>query len=393
MAPSETAGAAGAGRARWWAVVALFFANGAAFSSWFPRLPEVRERLGLSLGELGTVLVGIGLGGLVASVVAGALVDRLGSRRAAVGALVVLGSGLPALGLASSAIVLTVALVLLSAVDAVADIAMNVQAAAVQQRSERSVVQGFHAAWSIGTVAGAVSGTACAALDVSLAWQLAATGVVMALLACWARPALVPGVGTPDDRVDGSRRAPVVALLAVTAVVVAMVEGTPGDWAAVFASEAHQASDGVAGSGFVALSAGMVAGRLGGDRATDHLGERRLFLAALGVVGLGLGVVVTSPVVALAVVGFGVVGCGASVLFPTLYLRAATTPGVPAGVGVGLMSSGARLGFLASPPAVGALSEATSLRFGLAVVIGAAALAAVAASSATHRATLRRAGR
>ena len=372
-------------------MIALFFANGAAFSSWFPRVPEVRERLGLSLGELGTVLVGIGFGGLIASVVAGALVDRLGSRRSAVGAMVLLGAGLPALGLAPSAIVLAASLAALSAVDAVADIAMNVQAAQVQQGSDRSVVQGFHAAWSIGTVAGAASGTVCAALDVSLGWQLAATGLVMAVLAFRARPALVPGVGTTGDDVDGSRRLPVVALLAVTAVVVAVVEGTPGDWAAVFASEVHRASDGVAGLGFVAVSAGMVAGRLGGDRATDHLGERRLFVAALGVVGVGLAVVVTSPAVALAVLGFAIIGCGVSVLFPTLYLQAATTPGVPAGLGVGVMSSGARLGFLVSPPTVGALSEATSLRLGLASVIGTAAVAGVVASTAARRATLRRA--
>ena len=372
-------------------MTALFFANGAAFSSWFPRVPEVRERLGLSLGELGTVLVGIGLGGLVASVLAGALVDRVGSRRAAVGAMVVLGGGLPALGLAPSAILLTAALLALSAVDAVADIAMNVQAAQVQQGSERSVVQGFHAAWSIGTVAGAVSGTVGAALGVPMAWQLVATGIVMGLLALRAWPALVPGLGTPEDETDGHRRLPMVALLAVTAVVVAVVEGTPGDWAAVFASDVHRASDGVAGLGFVGVSAGMVAGRLGGDRATDHLGEGRLFVAAIAVVGVGLVVVVTSPVVGLAVLGFAVIGCGVSVLFPALYLRAATTPGVPAGLGVGVMSSGARLGFLVSPPTVGVLSEATSLRLGLAVVIGAAAVAAVLASTATRRSALRRA--
>ncbi len=35
--------------------------NGATFSSWLPRIPEVRDRLDVTLGELGAVLLGTGL--------------------------------------------------------------------------------------------------------------------------------------------------------------------------------------------------------------------------------------------------------------------------------------------------------------------------------------------
>ena len=373
------------------AVAALFFANGASFSSWFPRIPEVRDRLDLTLGELGTVLVGIGLGGLLASVVAGAIVDRIGSRRAAVGALVVQTLGLPALGLAPSALLLAVSLAVLSAVDALADVGMNVQAAEVQRTSERSVIQRFHAAWSIGTVAGAVIGSACAALGISLTLQLAATGALLAALSSSSWPSLLPGLRTDDDGPGGVGRLPVVTLLVLTAVVLAVVEGTPGDWAAVFADEVHDARSGTAGLGYVAVAVGMVVGRLGGDRVTDRLGATRLLLAASSLAATGLAVVVTSPAVGVAVLGFSLWGLGVSVLFPTLYLQAASTPGVPSGLGVGLMSSGARLGFLLSPPTVGAVSEATSLRAGLAVVVGVALVASVGLAAATRRATLRRA--
>lgn len=379
-----------AARRRQRAVAALFFANGASFSSWFPRIPEVRERLGLSLGELGTVLVGIGLGGLLASVVAGAVVDRIGSRRAAVGALAVQTLGLPALGLASSALLLAVSLATLSAVDALADVGMNVQAAEVQRTSERSLIQRFHAAWSIGTVAGAVVGSACAALDISLTLQLAVTGALLAGLSVSSWPALIPGLRTDDPEAGGGGRLPVVVLLVLTALVVAVVEGTPGDWAAVFADEVHGAASGTAGLGYVAVAAGMVVGRLGGDWATDTLGAPRLLATAISFAAVGLFVVAASPAVAVAIVGFALWGLGVSVLFPTLYLQAASTPGVPPGLGVGLMSSGARLGFLASPPTVGAVSEATSLRVGLAAVVGVALAGSVVLSVATRRATVRR---
>ena len=362
------------------AVFVLFFANGASFASWLPRVPEVRDHLDLSLGSLGLVLLGTGLGGLASSAIGGVLVDRVGSRRAAVTASVILGVGLPLIGLAPTGLLLAAALVALSSVDAVADIAMNVQAADVSGRSTGSVIQRFHAAWSIGGLVGAGSGTAAAAIGISLAVQLASTGAVLATAVLFVARWLAPHTAATSEPSTEVRRVPALVLLASLAAIVAIVEGTPGDWAAVFVTDVHGATEGVAGLGFVAVTGGMVSGRLAGDRATDWLGGAHLFLGALLLVGIGLVVVITSPVTAVAVFGFALAGLGISVLFPALYLQAATTPGVPSGLGVGVMSSGARVGFLVSPVVVGWLSEVTSLRVGLGVVVGTAIVVALVLS-------------
>lgn len=381
-----TPGSAGALVRQHRAVLVLFFANGATFSSWLPRVPEIRDRLGLSLGTLGLVLLAIGLGGLLSSAAAGVVVDRVGSRRGAVVATVVLGGGLVSIGLAPTALTLGVALVALSAVDALADIAMNVQAADVQRRSGRSVMQRFHAGWSVGAVTGAAIGATAAAFGVSLAVQLAVTGAVLAVGGLAARTSLAVDVEIATEPAGERRRAPVLVLLAALALAVAVVEGTPGDWAAVFGSDVHGASEGVAALGYVAVAGGMVIGRLSGDRATDRLGGQRLFVGALLTVAFGLVVVASSPAVWIAIAGFLAVGLGVSVLFPALYLEAASTPGVPSGLGLGVMTSGARVGFLLSPVTVGALSDATSLRAGLATVIGAAIVAALVLGGMLRRA-------
>lgn len=368
------------------AVTILFLVNGATFSSWLPRVPEVRDRLGLSLGELGAVLLGVGLGGVLASVAGGALVDRLGSRRAAVLAGTMLSAGLPLIALAPNGFVLAVVLVALGAVDVVADIAMNVQAAAVQRRSSGSVVQRFHAAWSVGAVLGAAAASAAAAADVALGPQLGVTAVALVVAAVSTRPALSPVDEAPRPLPEGTRRRPVLLLLAATALVVAVVEGTPGEWAAVFGRDVHGVGPGLAGLGYLAVASGMVLGRLGGDLATDRLGTSAVFRSALGLVGAGLALVVASPAMAVAVIGFCVVGVGVSVLFPTIYLRSAEMPGVAAGLGVGVMSSGARLGFLVSPLVIGSLAGATSLRFALAVIVGTCAALAAVLDAALSRA-------
>lgn len=364
----------------------MFAVNGAAFASWLPRLPEVRDRLGLDLDQLGLVLLGTGLGGLVASTAGGALVDRLGSRRSCVAGAVALAVGLPAVASAGEAWVLFAVLAALGSVDVLTDIGMNMQAAQVQRHASGSVVQRFHGAWSLGALGGAAVAATAAGADVSLGRQLAVTSVALvATIAVAARH-----LSATDDRVvagaSGVRRTPVLALLAAVALAMAVVESVPGDWAAVFTSDVHGAGPGVASLGYLAVAAGMVVGRFTGDAATDRLGAGRVFRGAIAVAAAGLVVVVTSPAAAVALAGFGIVGLGISVLFPALYLQAADTDGIPAGLGLGVLSTGARLGFLLSPPVVGAWAAGASLRTALAVVVGAAALAASALESALARA-------
>ncbi len=340
----------------------------------------------MSLATLGAILVGTGLGGLAASAAGGALVDRLGSRRSCVVAALALSAGLPLIGVASTPLALACVLVGLGAVDVLTDIGMNVQAAQVQRRAQGSVVQRFHGAWSVGAVLGAAVASAAAAVGVSLGQQLAATAVVLVVVVALAARNLSPVDDPPAPSADGARRWPVLGLLAAVALTLAIVEGAPGEWAAVFGTDVHGVGAGTAGAGFLAFSAGMVTGRLLGDGATDRLGGRRLFRTALTVVVAGLVVVVTSPGIAVALAGFAVIGLGVSVLFPALYLTAADREGIPAGLGLGVMSTGARLGFLVSPPLVGAIAGASSLRVSLAAVVGTAALAAMVLEVALSRA-------
>ena len=62
------------------AVSAAFLIHSTVSGTWAPRLPAIKESLGLSDGELGTALVGLAIGLVVGTRVAGVPVDRFGSR-------------------------------------------------------------------------------------------------------------------------------------------------------------------------------------------------------------------------------------------------------------------------------------------------------------------------
>ncbi len=72
------------------------------------------------------------------------------------------------------------------------------------------------------------------------------------------------------------------------------------------------------------------------------------------------GAVLNTPSAML--VGIAVIGLGFSVIYPTLYRIAGTTPNLPRATGLATIATIAYLGFLVGPLVVGPLASVTSLR-------------------------------
>jgi MFS family permease len=375
------------------AIAVVFAANGLAGPSFLARLPDRQADLGLSDAELGLVLVGLSLGALVTSPVAGRLVGTLGSRTLVVAAAVTLGACLWLAGAAPNAPVLLVALAVVGAADACMDIAMNANGAAFEDWSDRSVMHRLHGAWSVGAlVAAGVAGVAAGA-GIPLTVHLAGVGLVIVGAGLVARPGLVPSQPEPalsrestTSSVDKSHgdsterrlaRWPLIVLASAT-VGGAIIEGAPTDWSAV-QLERYGTSHGVAAMGVAAFMAGMLGGRLVGDWLTDRLGGARVLRlgTALVAAGIVIGVLAGHPAAFLA--GLLLAGLGAAGFFPLAFSAAARTPGVSPGAGAATVSLAARIGFLAEPVLMGAAAEVIGLRWAFGLVAAVAVGLAIAA--------------
>jgi predicted MFS family arabinose efflux permease len=353
------------------AVGAYFFVNGATYSSWVPRLPEIRADLDVSDTALGLTLLGGGLGGLVMSAVSGRIVDRFGSRITTVATSVVLSALLPLVAFAPAPAVLFVTLLTIGAFDGITDVAMNTQALQLQGLRPRSILNRMHAVWSIGTLTGALIASRAAAAGVSLESQLIVTSVVLVVLACSAFHYLLAPVPVAPQHVDddGRRiRLPrrLVAGLFGLGMLAILAELPATEWASLLMEERFDLSIGSAGFGFVGFAAGMVVGRLGADLVVDHFGPEhaRRGGATVAAIGLTLACIGWAPWV--SVLGFFVAGCGASTLFPML-MRLGNDL-VPGARGVAIAAAGTRLGILLASPLMGAISDATSRSIALATI-------------------------
>ena len=350
-----------------------FFVNGAVFASYIPRLPEIRDALGLSLTGIGIVLAVASGTGILGSALQAPVITALGTRRAMTVSSVILVGGLGLVGIAGSVWALIVALVVIAISDVVTDVAMNMQGSAISARRATPVINRLHGLWSLGTVVGGLVASASAAAGVSLSVQLFVTCFVLAAALFYVAPGLLAtdeGLGRRDDSVDsvsGSTATGVVTTFLILGGAAIIPEMITGDWAAFRLADDLGASSGIAGLGFVAFTAGMVVGRFSADSIVARSGSLQVLRSAtlLAVVGIVVAMVVPVPVITLA--GLNMAGLGVSVMFPQLYDSAAKS--ARSTQALAGLTAGSRMALLATPLAVGLLAGAGGLGVGSAVVL------------------------
>lgn len=369
------------------AVTVVFFASGASYGSWVARVPALQDSLGATKSELGLALFGVAAGAVLMLPVAGWLSARLGSRRVTQAGLLGVAVSLPLIGLAPSLLTLALAFAFFGAAGAALDLAMNAHGVAVETRYARPILSSFHAAFSLGGLAGAGAGGIAAALDVSPAAQFLGASLVICAIGVWSRAHLLPGhVDVAPGPVYGKPSRELVALAAI-AFAGLLAEGATGDWSGVYLNDTLGTGEGAATAAFIGFSITMTLGRIVGDRLTSRWGAPRLTRSAglLGAVGIGATLLTGEP--AIAVVGFACLGAGLSTVIPTVF-RAAGAAGSSAGAGIAAVSTVGYTAFLVGPPLIGFLADATSLPLALSLlVVLCGAIALLAGATGSNEAT------
>ncbi len=360
-----------------------FFVNGAAFASFVPRLPEIRDRLGLSLDELGAILTAGAAIGLLASMWAPRVIETIGTRNALISFVVVLLCGLPLVGFATSWWVLLIGYALMLTADGVVDIAMNLQGSWLSARRHAPVMNRLHGLWSLGTVVGGLAAAQAAASGVSLRVHLGFVAALLAAALFFVGTGLLrsdeggdAGGDAGEDR-GGAEQSPVgprtrarwimLIVLGASGGFALTAELVSSDWAAFRLSEDFNASAGFASLGFVAFTVGMTAGRLGGDSVLLRIGGDRLLRGAIVLSGIGLTIASFAPDRYAVLGGYVVAGIGISTFFPKLYDDAAQFPG-RRGAALTWLRAGSGTTALLIPVLVGVLA-ASRLSVGAATAI------------------------
>lgn len=391
------------------AVFVAFTLSGLAIATWLGRIPSVRDSLGATTFEMGLLVLGMAVGSIGGLTFAGHIVSKVGARRGVQVASVCLAVGLVFAGFAVTYgwgfAAIWVGLIAFGFGNGLVDVSMNVSGAAAEKAGGRTIMPLFHAAFSVGTLAGAGLGALTEALEVPVVLHFAVLGVVVCLVMLAAasrfgdehRYEEHESTATSPTPVQLTRwqvwAQPSTILIGVIVLGMALAEGSANDWLPLAMIDGHGLDNAAGSAVLTVFLAAMTAGRIAGSPLIDRFGRVPVLRASAAVAVVGLGLLIFVDVIPIAIVGVVLWGLGASLGFPMGMSAAADDPR-SAALKVSAVATIGYVAFLAGPPLIGFLGEHIGLLGALLVVfvfIIAAGLASGAARETGAAAeTLRR---
>jgi len=373
-------------QARSRAVSFVFASNSLLFGTWAALVPQVQERLRLSNGALGLVLLGIPIGSLLIMPFTGRLIHRWRTGPVTLVSTIALCLATTLLFLAPDTATLVAGLILFGLANGVMDVAMNAAAAAVEEHEGITFWSACHGMWSLGGMLGAglVSLTTGWLSPAAHVAGLSASIALFTLLASRLAILGVPHRAEESASVSVRLNRSLLGLV-VVALCIMLGEGAIADWSAVYLRQAARAPEAIAGLGYAGFSLAMALVRFSGDGLRGRLGGLRLVQYGALLATVGLVLVIAFPRTEIAILGFALTGAGFANVIPIVFSAASRVEGLAPGVGIATISLFGYGGFLLGPPLIGLIAEGISIAAGLAFVALSVALAGLAAGRAGIR--------
>jgi MFS family permease len=349
------------------AIAVFFFTGGFTFSSWASRIPQIQADLGLNEILLGSVLFTLPIGLMVSLLITGALVARFGSKTMLIISSLAYSLILVMIGLCQQTWQLVLALFFFGIAANMFNISVNTQAVGVEKMYGRSIMASFHGVWSLAGFTGAAFGTLIVYLQVPPLFHFMLSAII-----CWF---LILFFQKNTIRTTEKKSGPVFALpdkyifqIGLIAFGCLLCEGTMFDWSGVYFKKAVQAPEQLISLGYAAFMGCMATGRFLADRVVTNMGARKTLIFSGLIIFSGFMLAVMIPTVLVATIGFMLVGFGVSSVVPIVYSRAGQSKTMHPGQALAAVTSVGFAGFLAGPPFIGFVAEASSLRFSFALV-------------------------
>jgi fucose permease len=378
----------------------VFGLVGFAMASWASRVPTVRDLLHASTQQMGLLILGISVGSIAGLLVASHIIARFGATRTILWAYSTASVGIVLTGsvaaTAPNGIVLFVTLALFGGGASMTDVAMNLSGAANERAIGRTLMPLYHAAFSLGTVAGAAVGSLLELLQVPLGLHFCVVGLASIaatiVLVRSLQPAEEPA--HPDAPQQGWRdrlavwREPRVLLIGLIVLGMAFAEGSANDWLSLAMVDGHGVDNAAGAAIFGVFVAAMTVGRVAGVRLLDRFGRVPVLRVSAGLAVAGLLLVIVVPSVPVAVIGVVLWGLGAALGFPVGMSAAADDPRT-ATASVAAVATIGYIAFLIGPPLIGLLGQQFGLLRALLIVLALIVVAGLCSPAARTREAVR----
>jgi predicted MFS family arabinose efflux permease len=368
----------------------VFLICGLGISAWAPMVPFVRDRLHLNDADLGLLLLLLGLGAMLMMPISGMLLGRLGSRTLMAVSTLSAAVILPLFLVIPNYAGMGLALFLFGCNMGVIDVAMNTHGVQVQRGYGRPIMSSLHGLYSVGGLFGSLG------LGLLIKMELnplhAAMVIAILLIAILVsqykylfdyatEQEIMAKYHQGKDAATGNNGwqwlNKTLLLLGFMCFSVFLSEGAMLDWGAIFLRDLKNIAPEFAGAGYAAFSFAMAGMRLTGDRIIERTSPAAIVIGGSLVAAAGIGLMIIASWLPLVLIGFILVGLGASNIVPIFFSESGNIKGVTPTVGIAVMTTMGYGGALAGPAVLGYIAHDLSLEAAFALVAALMVLVAI----------------
>lgn len=261
------------------------------------------------------------------------------------------------------------------------EVAMNTQGMLIEQHYRRLCMSTLHACFSLGGMAGSLSGSFFAWLDLSPFLNF----FIMGCLCLAFYPLALNRLekfgkeATKDEKNPKTGRIPLfIYMCGLVSMCCYVSEGSVGEWGSILLHLVKNAPQDLAALVFACFCLSMVVFRFLGDRLRESFGDVIIVFAGGLLAAACMSVVLLASSPALCLAAYAIMGVGFAPIVPILFSRAGKCPGISQAAASSAMSVMSYTGLLVFPPFIGMLGDWIGLGSALWLIVGACLYIALA---------------
>ena len=343
------------------AIKIIFFITACYVGLWVIRIPTIKDQLQTDYVGVGYIMLSFAIGSILAMIFANSLILKTSTKTILTFTLIAEGCLWLPVPFIDSLWFFMIFSFIFGMSYGLFEIACNVYASNLEVREKKSMMSGFHAFWSLGVLFGSLITSLLLEWNYSFLFNIVLYVIVLLPLSLY----FVHCLENKDEKSteDSGKKniffvwPLVLFLLALIAMANALTEGSVDAWGALYMRDFIKLDGFYIGVATLSFNIFMVLGRFSGDWVRDRIGVFLLILFLFASTIISLIILSNFNNIFSSIIGFSLLGIGASSIVPIAYSLAGKIEGVDSGVGITIISIAVYGTFIGAPASLGFIAN------------------------------------
>ncbi|MDC0045522.1 MFS transporter [Pelagibacteraceae bacterium] len=343
------------------AIKIILFITACYVGLWSIRIPTIKDQLLTDYIGVSYIMLTFATGSIVAMIFSNSLILKTSTKKILTFTLIAEGCLWLPVPFISELWVFMIFSFIFGMSYGAFEIACNVYASNVEIREKKSMMSGFHAFWSLGVLVGSVITSLMLEWNYSFIFNILLYVIILLPLSLYFVSCLE--IQTTEKTDESNKKNiffiwPIlIFLLVFISMANAITEGSVDAWGALYMRDFIQVDGFKIGLATLCFNIFMVLGRLSGDWLRDKIGVFLLILILFLSTIISLLILTNYNNIFVSIIGFSLLGIGASSIVPIAYSLAGKIKGIDSGVGITIISIAVYATFIGAPASLGFIAN------------------------------------